>query len=443
MITNKGNQVLAKYLLGQSPEYAGYISIGVGAQPLITGEADSSSPTKMSMDFEAFRVPIESKGIVNDRVTAYISQISVVSNVATATTTVRHGISVGSTVDMTCATNSNFTGSFVVTAVSSNTFTFNKTMSNTSVSASPYVATAVYDRDRLVFKAQLPPDQRYQMTEIAVYPSGTNQLALGFDSRVLRSFLPNESWSLFDGANTTIPTITDTICDSFGNVNTSVVVSDAQFVNSDNAIFTYSGRTSKQETPRLFNRALMVKGNITSFTNDSMAISGTQKYLICQDIGLNLSKNSPDDVIKFAFSVIPTTINAASPTKTRLRFELKDSSGNTAYITALYLKATLDISRYQVLSKKINEFTISTSTFNWANIVSIHIYAQTLNSSNSYDNSWILFDGMRIDNENTENPLYGMVCYSRLYNSASSGLPIVKIENSQGYVEYRMGVSIF
>ena len=73
----------------------------------------------------------------------------------------------------------------------------------------------------------------------------------------------------------------------------------------------------------------------------------------------------------------------------------------------------------------------------------IALYVETLNSSNAYENSYVIFDGIRIDNENTENPLYGMVCYAPFKNSNDDGLPIIKIENSQGYIEYRMGVSIF
>jgi hypothetical protein len=67
---------------------------------------------------------------------------------------------------------------------------------------------------------------------------------------------------------------------------------------------------------------------------------------------------------------------------------------------------------------------------------------QTLNSSSTYDGSYIAFDGIRLDNENTDNPLYAMVAYSSLKNSYDAAQPIEKTENSQGYIEYRFGVNI-
>jgi len=73
----------------------------------------------------------------------------------------------------------------------------------------------------------------------------------------------------------------------------------------------------------------------------------------------------------------------------------------------------------------------------------VSIYVETLNASNVWDGSYIALDGIRIDNENTPNPLYGLVAWSQFKNSEEDGLPIIKIENSQGYIEYRMGVSIY
>ena len=66
MITNKGKEIVAKYLLGTAPAYASYMAFGSGPQPL--GSADSHSfntyAQKEVLDFEMFRVPISSKGYV-------------------------------------------------------------------------------------------------------------------------------------------------------------------------------------------------------------------------------------------------------------------------------------------------------------------------------------------------------------------------------------------
>ena len=66
MITNDGKQIVAKYLLGQAPEFASHIAAGVGATPLVTGASASISQNIDSLEFEAFRVPILAKGFIKE-----------------------------------------------------------------------------------------------------------------------------------------------------------------------------------------------------------------------------------------------------------------------------------------------------------------------------------------------------------------------------------------
>ena len=62
MITDTGKSIIGKYLLGQAPAYATHISLGCGAKPNTTG----SFSEKETMDFEMIRVPISSRGFVNE-----------------------------------------------------------------------------------------------------------------------------------------------------------------------------------------------------------------------------------------------------------------------------------------------------------------------------------------------------------------------------------------
>ncbi len=66
MITNKGKDIIAKYLIGITPAYASYMAFGCGAQPLTTGEPYGEYSTKEALDFEMFRVPISSRGYVEE-----------------------------------------------------------------------------------------------------------------------------------------------------------------------------------------------------------------------------------------------------------------------------------------------------------------------------------------------------------------------------------------
>ena len=62
MITNDGKELISKYLLGQVPSYASYISFGCGEFP----EGYEPTGEEKSMDFEMLRVPISSRSVIND-----------------------------------------------------------------------------------------------------------------------------------------------------------------------------------------------------------------------------------------------------------------------------------------------------------------------------------------------------------------------------------------
>lgn len=62
MITNGGKEIIAKYMLGQAPAYATHISLGCGALPNDTTDYSD----RETMMFEMVRVPISSRGFVNE-----------------------------------------------------------------------------------------------------------------------------------------------------------------------------------------------------------------------------------------------------------------------------------------------------------------------------------------------------------------------------------------
>ena len=463
MITSKGNQIITKFLLGQTPEYAAYLSIGVGATPLDLNEFDNSPITKKSMDFEAFRVPVLSRGIVNDTLSFDITNWTVSSNVVTITTSTIHGAKIGDEIELDFtrenSDNTERQGTFTVTFVTEYTLSYEQTTSlsdwTPNASFDDY-ATMSYRRERIVFKAELPTDQRYEMTEIAVYPAANNTLAENYDSKVVAGFLTTEGWTYHDvspsliESDNTIPFVTTSIADTTGTVGSATFLdpvsgsaADALFINSSNEAFTFFERLERYEPTRFYNRCLVVPGDMTSFSDDNMTLVGKQRYIFTNSLRLDLNENSPNDKIKFALSIISSSLTANTPPdKVRLRFEFLDSlSGDRAVATQLLTSGDLSTTRYKIISKQLKEFDLG-SNFSWGRVDGIVIYAETLDSGGNYDGSYIAFDGIRVDNENTENPLYGMVAYSRLKNNFNEGYPILKTENSQGYIEYRLGVNI-
>lgn len=66
MITNKGKEIIGKFLLGQTNDFAGYIAGGSGATPVLSSASVAQSPNKLSLDFETFRIPITAKGFIKE-----------------------------------------------------------------------------------------------------------------------------------------------------------------------------------------------------------------------------------------------------------------------------------------------------------------------------------------------------------------------------------------
>jgi hypothetical protein len=66
LITNDGKNILAKYLINQAPTYASHIAVGCGAEPLVFSSDLSDYSSKKTLDFEMFRVPIVSRGYVEE-----------------------------------------------------------------------------------------------------------------------------------------------------------------------------------------------------------------------------------------------------------------------------------------------------------------------------------------------------------------------------------------
>lgn len=62
MITDNGKEIVSKYMLGQAPNFATHISLGCGVMPI----AATVAGTIANMEFEMIRLPISSRGYVND-----------------------------------------------------------------------------------------------------------------------------------------------------------------------------------------------------------------------------------------------------------------------------------------------------------------------------------------------------------------------------------------
>jgi len=370
MITDQGRQIVAKYILGQAPSFASYISVGCGPKPLLNTDTPSIPSNKEALDFEMFRVPIISKGFIKE------------GNI-----------------------------------------------------------------EKLVLKAELPTDQRYLISEIGIFPSENNSVAGQFDSKLMVTFTPTEPWVYSDGVNSSAVLYQNIPIDSQNNsASIDASVSDVLFVNSDMNIFANTDRQDRYESPRFLNRALMIKGNSASI-NSSFVISENSEYLENTNILFNFGQNLPDDEIKVALSVVSKEADYGTSPDLRVVMELHNNltggqiSPPKASAQFNIPASLLNASRYTILTKKISDF-VKDPNFSWSNINMIRIYTSTFSAgTNTLSNEYyVTYDGIRINNLTSTNPLYALIGYNIVKNTDAK--LVSKIENTSNYIEYRFGISV-
>lgn len=380
MITNKGKQIVAKYLLGQAPEFASYLAAGCGNRPFNQSDATSAyyDINRPNLDFEAFRVPILSKGFVTE-----------------------DGV------------------------------------------------------EKIVFKAEMPSNQRYQITEVGVFPAYTNSVANQYDSKLLVTFTSAESWVYgLTSASVTSASAVPEVSSLSTTTNSDIDTTSPIFTfNTGDRIFNDPTRKQNFEPPRFLNKSLMIRGDMNSY------------YIENSIFNFNLSQNNPQDNIRLAVSLIGNTPGMSLPTSVTITLDFINNVGSRP--KARYTK-TLQQSDFKVLGKTGNTDTLLDSRyivisdsdnvpgkvgiplskfvkdvdFSWGqvNLVKISSYVTTPNDNATSADYYVCLDGMRLENEYSENPLYSLVGYN--VARTSTGNPVAKVENTNNYIEYRFGVSV-
>ena len=380
MITNTGKSIIAKYLLGQAPAYASYIAIGCGATPLDTTDEIGDYSTKTNLNFEMFRVPISSRGFVNE-----------------------DGV------------------------------------------------------DKIVLTAELPTEERYEISEIGIYSAGSNPSAGAYDSKTVFAFTQTENWQYVTAASA-VAIDTETAALDSPNFDNIIAVADPVFqTNADNPIFFKSPRVARYERPRFLNNVIMIKGNEADLdiesdsgpTQDTFEIGASSNYIRLSGTTVDFSKNSPTDKLKLAFSIINrdgTYGSGTQPERARVLVSFENTSGTQ--FARLEAEVADDSSggqydfateRYFVVTKQLQEL-YRTSGFDWNAVSVVKIYACVIDGVNPSANYYVALDALRLENVATVNPLYGLTGYSVIQTSGAA--TIVKSPNTNNYVEFRFSVDL-
>jgi hypothetical protein len=386
MITDKGKSIISKYLLGQIPSYGSYIAVGCGARPLepyVSGTLPDYS-SKTELDFEMLRVPVSSKGIVNE-----------------------DGIS------------------------------------------------------KIVLTAELPTEERYEITEVGLYSAGFNPITGSSNSKSLLSFTQFENWKV--NGSTTLNFVAEPLDDplilniikDFFTINSQSLELDIFQTNADNPIFLNDSRYLRNERSRFLNNMVVMRGDSSTFTGSAGSLVGAGNFIQLSGTSIDLSKYSTSDELRLAFSVLNKDGNDAdidtSKIAVRILVEFLASTVPSAYAR---MEARVDhvndnsafdfdVNRYFVVNKELKDINI-TQGFPWKSVDTIKVYAQVLtgaSTANTVDDSYyVALDALRVESKNNINPAYGLTGYTVVRNIDS--LPIVKSPNTSNYIEFRFAMDV-
>lgn len=305
-------------------------------------------------------------------------------------------------------------------------------------------------QSKIVLTAELPTEERYEISEVGIYSAGSNPSAAANDSRSILVFSQGESWQhITPTAASDIERITAPLDSALSNnvIDTTSKIFES---NADNKIFYNLNRANRYERCRYFNNIIAIRGDASTMTTSSghLVVGSDPEYIKATGISVNFEKNVPSDELRLAFSVINKDGDSLSiPDTVKILIEFTSSIDNAKFarLEAVIANGTasgqhdFENNRYCVVTKQLQELYRS-ATFSWSSVDTINIYASVVDSGLESDNFYVVLDALRFENLNTPNPLYGLVGYSVIQNDTAKN--IIKSTNTSNYVEFKFSVGV-
>ena len=382
MITNTGKTLIGKYMLGQAPAYASYIAVGCGPTPLDILDTAGDFSAKQSLDFEMFRVPISSRGFVNE-----------------------NGI------------------------------------------------------NKIVLTAELPTEERYEITEVGIYSAGSNPSAGAYDSKNIFAFTNTENWQYHTASSATaIPSISSALDPDDNNI---IATTESVFQsNADNSIFYKPSRVNRYERCRFLNNTIFIRGNNSDLTisedsgptEDHFVIESGSNHIHLTGANVDFTKNSPIDELRLAFSLVNKNGDSVSiPDTVRILVDFASTDAGTGEYARFEVEINHGTSgnpelvqdfsdnRYFVVSKQLQELYTS-ANFTWDAVTVVKIYSCVIDGGVPSGDYYVALDALRLENIATVNPLYGLAGYSIIKTDGAE--TIIKSPNTSNYLEFRFSIGV-
>lgn len=387
MITNVGKNLLAKYLVGQTTSYASHIAIGCGPKP-VENDYEFSNPEldairdKKTLDFEMLRMPIISRGFVDED---GLSKIVLTAELPTAE---RYEIT---EVGIFSAASNPVAGAFDSKGVYS--FTDTDDWKYSQAGGAPVVIPPKYepldgeDADGTI------------NTEDKVFSTNADNRIFTSDDRINRNercrFLNNIVVMRGDTSTITV--------NGQGEMQASLT---SDYIRLDSPSVNFSKNSPLDELRLAF--------SIASKVEDSVTIPDNVKILI------EFSHVGPLGTNEYA----------------KFQVDIDDQ----AFVAGISTdKRNLANNRYVVSGKQFQNIKKTTS-FSWEQVSLSKIYAQITKSGIASDSFYLCLDGLRLENVTSTNSLYGLTGYSVIKNRDER--PIIKSANTTNYIEFRFALDV-
>jgi hypothetical protein len=307
---------------------------------------------------------------------------------------------------------------------------------------------------KIVLTAELPTEERYEITEIGIYSSGTNPSAADAASKVLLTFADNENWEYHSGSTSeAITKITSTAV--LVDDNNDIDYAGKSFrIDADSTFFSSSTRLSRYERPRFLNNNIVVRGDTSSLYSDSgdgFLEVGLGDHIHLSNISLNLDANAPTDELRLAFSLVSKS-DVDPEAVSNIKIMIEFASNHTEESEWARFNVDIDngtgtgqqnfvANRYVVAKQQLQQMQKSTN-FSWSEVTTAKIYVTVNDYSSTADDVYVVFDALRLENiaATNANPLYGLTGYTIIKDPDMQ--PVLKESNTSNFVEFRFAMDV-
>lgn len=393
MITNVGKNILAKYLVGQTTSYASHIAIGCGTKPVVSDhpfspQEISSMKNKEALDFEMIRMPIISRGFVDE------DGVSKVVLTAELPTPERYEIT---EVGIFSAASNPAAGAFDSRVV----YSFSDS-DNWRYSIDGESPVNIFTQDE-------PLDGTSENGIINVLDSNQQPLkvfATNADNRIFTDpdrVNRNERCRFL---NNIIAMRGDTSTLSYNPQGSMVGTTGSDYIVLDPTSIDFTKNSPLDELKLAF--------SVVNKNSDSLTVPDNVKILL-----------------EFSHTVANVGVQHA-----KFQVDIDDTGYANGTSTQEH---DFENDRYVVISKTFQELDKSLR-FNWAEVTTAKIFVTITKNNLPSDSFYVCLDALRLENNTAINSLYGLTGYSVIKNVQSR--PIIKSANTTNYIEFRFALDV-